>query len=44
MTNNVSAVETEAEFIQIGLEFGAVAMVGTKEKSLEIADGFVKPL
>ncbi len=41
---NVPAVETEAKFVEIRLEFGAAAMVGAQKKGLEITNGFVQPL
>lgn len=34
----VSAVWAETEFVEVGLEFGAAAMVGTQRKGFELED------
>ena len=39
-----SAIEAEAELVQIGLKLCAVAMIRAEQERLQITDGFVKPM
>ena len=39
-----SAIEAEAELVQIGLKLCAAAVMSAEQKRFQIADGFVQPL
>ena len=39
-----SAVEAEAEFVQIRLKLSAAAVISAKQKRFQVADGFVQPM
>ena len=38
-----SAIEAEAELVQIGLKLCAAAVIGSQQERLQVADGFVQP-
>ena len=39
-----SAIETEAELVQIGLKLCAATVVSSQQKRFQVADGFVQPM
>ena len=39
-----SAIEAEAELVQIGLKLCAAAVISAEQKRFQIADGFVQPM
>ena len=39
-----SAIEAEAELVQIGLKLCAAAMIRAEQERLQITDGFVQPM
>ena len=39
-----SAIEAEAELVQIGLKLCAAAVIGSQQERFQVADGFVQPM
>ena len=39
-----SAIEAEAELVQIGLKLRAAAVIGSQQERFQVADGFVQPM
>ena len=39
-----SAIETEAELVQIRLKLCAAAVIGSQQERFQVADGFVQPM
>ena len=39
-----SAIEAEAELVQIGLKLCAAAVISAEQKRFQVADGFVQPM
>ena len=44
LISGFSAIEAEAELVQIGLKLCAAAMIRAEQERLQITDGFVKPM
>ena len=43
LISGFSAIEAEAELVQIGLKLCAAAVIGSQQERLQVADGFVQP-
>ena len=44
LISGFSAIEAEAELVQIGLKLCAAAMIRAEQERLQITDGFVQPM
>ena len=44
LISGFSAIEAEAELVQIGLKLCAAAVIGSQQERFQVADGFVQPM
>ena len=44
LISGFSAIEAEAELVQIGLKLRAAAVIGSQQERFQVADGFVQPM